>query len=129
MKVLGFILDSRASMLTHVNHVKKKVGARLWTLIHMKRVGIGQKTLVGIYCALIRTVVEYGCQVYACQLTATQSDIIESIQRRAFKIIYGPGVSYTEALTTSSQERLSERRPKICEKLVKKTEENDCYRH
>ena len=129
MKILGFIMDLAASMTEHVKYVIKKAAIRFWTITHLKRVGLKTEALVIIYNSLIRTVVEYAAQVYAYQLTGEQSERIKAIQRRAFKIIFGPGISYRWALELSGEKSLSDRRLEICRKFTLKTVDKPRYKH
>ena len=98
-------MNSSANMSDHVNHIVRKASARFWTIIHLKWMGFSKETLVTVYCSLMRPVIEYAAQVYSYQLTGEQSERLEAIQRRAFKIIFGPGVSYRQALELSQQEK------------------------
>ena len=73
MKILGFVMDSRASMSAHVRHIQKKVDARLWIFVHLKRVSLAHEILTTIYSSMIQPIIEYACQAYSYQLTITQS--------------------------------------------------------
>ena len=114
MKILGFVMDSSASMSEHVKHIIKKVAIQYWTITHLKRIGLAKESFVTVYNSLIRPVIEYAAQVYAYQLTSEQAERIEAIQRRAFKIFFGPGISYRRALEMSGPEKLLDRRLEIC---------------
>ena len=76
--------------------------SRLYALRQLKRAGVVQRDLVSIYCSIIRSPVEYAAPAWS-NLNAGLSNVIESIQRRALKIIY-PSLSYGSALTCSGLE-------------------------
>ena len=53
------------------------------------------------YCSVIRSVLEYACQVFHCNLPLYLSDEIERIQRRALRIIF-PACCYREGLVKAA---------------------------
>jgi hypothetical protein len=98
--------------------IMKKANFRLYALRQLKRAGVGQQDLVSIYCLIIRSSrsrVEYAAQAWSI-LTAGLSNLIESIQRRALKIVY-PSLSYGSALACSGLEILEARRIKLSKQL------------
>ena len=76
--------------------------------------------LVRIYCALIRSVLEYASPVWS-SLTVYLSKHIESIQNKELRIILGANdISYQDALITSSLETLLYLRDMACVRFIKK---------
>jgi hypothetical protein len=65
-----------------------------------------------IYCAIIRSVLEYACAVWHSGFTTAQSLDIERVQKRCLRIIF-PDLSYSDALLISGLERLTARRERI----------------
>jgi hypothetical protein len=59
---------------------------------------------------------EYASPVFHDSLTQYLSDDLESIQRRAMKIIF-PGITYDEALSITNVQRLKTRRQELSNKL------------
>ena len=100
----------------HVGHITKKGFKRLYILRQLKIAGISDKDLVLIYISLIRSVLEYAAPVWA-NLPQYLSDDIESVQRRALKIIF-PDFDYCQALESSKLLQLSNRRDRICESFM-----------
>ena len=49
------------------------------------------------YTTCIRSVLEYACQVFHGGLTKEQSDLLESVQKRALRII-DPDLIYNDAI-------------------------------
>ena len=66
--------------------------------------------------AVVRSVLEYGAQVWNGGLTMEQSEDIERIQKRALRIMY---LKYHEALMESNLKTLTDRRDDMCVQLIK----------
>ena len=60
---------------------------RLYALRTLKKAGVQPSDLVGIYHALIRSVLEYAAPVWS-GLPVYLSEVLEAVQRRAMRIIY-----------------------------------------
>ena len=64
-----------------------------------------------VYVARVRTVVEYGAQVYGCVINATQSEELEQLQAKCLQIALGASSrSYAKNLATLGLETLENRR-------------------
>jgi len=70
----------------------------------LKRAGEMAKDLLKVYLCSVRSVLEYATQVWQ-DIPAYLSDTIESIQRRALRIIF-PNSSYQQALISKSWDTL-----------------------
>ena len=66
----------------------------------------------------IRSRIEYASPAWST-LTQGQSDLIESIQRRALRILL-PEMSYQDALNYTGLKKLSTRRHNSCEQFIRK---------
>jgi hypothetical protein len=115
-KLLGVIISSDLSWEQHVSYILKKVSKRYYIIFQLSRIGIPHHDIILIYCSIIRSLLEYACPVWHSGLTTTLSDDIERVQKRCMRIIY-PDLSYTDALSVSGLETLSERREKITREL------------
>ena len=118
-KLLGLTLNDRLTWEDHINSISKKANVRLHYLRHLKRAGVPCAQLITVYKALVRSVTEYACQVWANSITKQQSYLLEQIQRRALKIML-PDLSYDEALSKTGLHLLYERRMSLCMTLFKK---------
>jgi hypothetical protein len=103
-KLLGVLLREDLSWCDHVDYVIKKANSRLYALRKLKKAGLSDKDLVTIYSSFIRSRIEYTSPAWST-LTQGQSDLIESIQRRALRILL-PKMSYQDALNYTGLKKL-----------------------
>ena len=90
-------------------------------LRRMKILNINPDIIVDFYFKEIRSICEMACQVFHSGLTKNQSRDIESIQKRALKLILGELYSsYEEACALVSAEPLSDRRDSLCLTFIKR---------
>ena len=102
-----------------VNNMVGKSSRRLYMLNRLKRFGLPVEDLVSVYISYVRPVVEYATPVWHGCLTEKQSMKLESIQKRACRIILGAKYnSYTEALELTGLKTLSNRRLQLCTKFT-----------
>ena len=66
-----------------------KASSRLYYMKLLKRSGVCIDDMLHFFTTVIRSLLEYACPVWHNSLTKEQSDRIESIQKRALKIICG----------------------------------------
>ena len=118
-KILGVHLSSDLTWNVHIEYVVKKASKRLYALRSLKKAGVQPRDLVGIYCALIRSVLEYAAPVWS-GLPAYLSDVLEAVQRRAMRIIF-PHADYNTALCSAGLGSLADGRDAIWAKFISKT--------
>ena len=68
--------------------ITSKAARRLYLLSQLKRAGVSPDDLLSFYFSVIRSVLEFSCQLFHRSLTKYLSDDIERIQRRAMRIIF-----------------------------------------
>ncbi len=112
-KLLGVMLSNDLGWEAHVEYICSKSSRRIYFLRLLKRGGATPVEIRDTYVAIIRSVLEYACEVWHTGLGKLQSDSIEDIQKRALKIAY-PQVSYSKALEESGLDTLRQRREDIC---------------
>ena len=115
-KVLGVVISSDLKWSAHIDSIKTKAAKRLYLLRQLKRAGIAHSVLVRFYCSVIRSILEYACQVFHCNLPLYLSEEIERIQRRALRVIFYD-CSYSEGLDNASLTSLHDRRSTLCKEL------------
>ena len=113
-KLLGVIINNSLTWSDHVDYICSKAAKRLYFLRLLKRASIPATDIVHVYCSIIRSLLEYACEVWHPGLTKQQSKKIELIQKRALKIAL-PDLSYTEALLMNNIVTLHDRRKERCE--------------
>ena len=99
-KLLGVIISEDLKWNAHAEYVIAKAAKRLYALRLLKRAGVMPKDILKVYLCNVRSVLEYAAQVWQ-DILAYLSDSIESIQRRAMKIIF-PDSSYENALNQAN---------------------------
>ena len=116
-KLLGIWLDDNLKWNSNTDYIVKKARKRLYFLKVLKRYGAPTQNLLRFYCSVIRSTLEYGDVLWHGGLTIVQSDNIERIQKRAFRIIL-PGVGYLIALDNLNMQSLNKRRENHCVDLI-----------
>ena len=66
----------------------EKVAKWIYCILYPVRAGIKSEDILIIYCSIIRSVLEYACQVWHPGLTKKQSSDIERVQKRCLRLIY-----------------------------------------
>ena len=113
-KLLGVIINSTLTWQDHVDYISSKVGKRLYFIRMLKRAGVSPTDIVAVYVSLVRSVLEYGCEVWHPGLTVKQTDMLELHQKRALRIAFPDTESYTSRLELSGLKSLKHRREDIC---------------
>ena len=91
-KHLGVIFNEKLTWNTHIDNIYSS-GNKKVTLLSKLKYTLDRKTLLTMYCSFVRPSLEYA-NVLWNNCTDADSDRIESIQRRAARIITG-GISRT----------------------------------
>ena len=92
-RFLGITFDERLTFATHINDIKTKYIQRLniIKIISHSSWKLNSKTLLAIYYALVRSVIEY--LAFAVNITsASQKLNLQRIQNRAIKSIFKPSL-------------------------------------
>ena len=67
-------------------------------LRHLKRAGVPASNLVKIYMSLVRPIIDYSSVVYHSLLTKGEENVLEDLQKKALRIVFGFKNSYEECL-------------------------------
>ena len=118
-KVLGITLCDSLKWGQNTKEIVDKACKRLYLLRVLKRAGVPPDHLITIYCALVRSVLEYACQVWSSSVQSHLKQQLECVQKRALRIIF-PGSDYEKALCRGSIPGLSEIRLYLCNKTFEK---------
>ena len=87
-KLLGIVIDRNLKWSSHVDEICTKASRRLHFLKVLKRSAVSVDDLYYFYVSAIRPVLEYACPVWHTSLTKEQTKQLESVQKRALRIIY-----------------------------------------
>ena len=115
-KTLGLTVSNDFKWKMHIDNIISKASKRLHLITQLKRAQVPVKDLIQIYCACIRSTLEYASPVFHNSLPQYLSSDIERIQRRCLRRIF-PESSYEEALELANLETLRNRREAACKKL------------
>ncbi len=118
-KSLGVILSSDLKWNSHIEYIVKKANKKLYPLRVLRRAGVDQKNLLKVYLCSVRPVLEYAVPIWQ-NIPDYLSNEIESVQKRALKIIFPECESYAEALNFAQLPTLTARRVRICQKYMAK---------
>ena len=111
-KLLGLHVTDALKWNIHVSSICSKAAQRLHFLRQLKRSSMSTDDLIYFYQSVIRPVTEYACVVWNSSLTKGQVDQLESIQRRAIRIVFGNDRdAVSDAL--NNMPALSERRDQL----------------
>ena len=118
-KLLGVYVSCDLKWSEHVDAIVSKAASRLHFLNQLKRASAPIRDLLHFYISVLRPVLEYACPVWHSSLTASQSNALESVQKRAISMIYSRA-DYETSLTVASIDTLKDRREKLTERFFKR---------
>ena len=124
LTILGFAFGTRPDASAHVSLIKKKFGARSWIIRQLRQLGVDPETMIKVYTAIIRSVIEYAVPAFHSLLTSEQDNQIERMQKAILKTNYGDSVPYADALERSGLASLRSRREAIIKKFASKALSN-----
>ena len=126
-KILGLNVSDNLKWNYHVSELVKKSSKRLYFLTLLKRAKVGCLELVQFFKSCIRSLIEYACPVYHGGLPTYLWRDLETIQRRAMRIIY-PTESYEDALLLSGLTSLFLLRQQITNKVFLNIMNDDAHK-
>ena len=116
VKLLGIIVTDKVTWNENTTYICSKASKRLYHLKQLRRAGLDSVDLLAFYGSVIRPVLEYACPVWHTSLAVADSVKIESIQRRAMRIIE-PELSYEAACSKHHLEKTSFQRENLSRKF------------
>jgi len=128
-KLLGLKINDKMKWNEHVSAICSKAATRLHFLKLLKRANVSVDDMLHYYQTVIRPVTEYACAVWGSSLTKAQSNQLESIQRRALKIIHNNNIDILNTL--KELPLLSERREILTRSFFAHVflDDNNCLHH
>ena len=124
-KILGIIIQSNLKWDSHVSELVKRCNKKLYMLRCLKRYKLPLCDLITVYCGYIRPILDYGVPVFNGSLTVMNCCSLETIQKRACRIMLGDAyITYKIALEKCTLVTLKDRRKKICTDFASNLESN-----
>ena len=128
-KILGVTITKDLKWNVHIEDIIQRASKRIYLLRQLKKADVESCSLVKFYCACIRSILEYSCQVFHTSLPQYLTEELERIQKRSLRIIF-PDLSYKDAIGKANIGTLFDRRETLCEKLFSQIEvTNDNEKH
>ena len=121
-KLLGVTVTDGLTWNENIAAVCSKAAKRLHFLKLLKRSGMLTDDLLYYYTAVIRPVLEYGCVTWQSSITEEQTHQLDSIQRRAERII---GLNESAGKLTP----LKERRDKLARRFFSSLQQSSSCLH
>ena len=110
LKILGMHFSSKPDVALQVESICRKFRARIWTLRHLYHRGFSQEDLVKVYKSTILPCHDYCSTVYHSSLTLSQTIVLERLQAKALRAIFGYDPSYRELVEKAGLTTLRARR-------------------
>ena len=129
-KLLGVYIDNDLQWNSCIDYIVKKSSKKLYSLRLLKRSVVEPENILKVYLSTIRPVLEYAIQIWQ-SISDYLSDKVESIKRRALRIIYPEAESYGQSLRMAKLETLASRRISLCTKYmnnIKASESHPLYK-
>ncbi|KAK2547644.1 hypothetical protein P5673_032341 [Acropora cervicornis] len=112
-KLLGLTISSDLTWNAHITEKIKKAAKRLYFLIQLKRARVSKNDLCLFYVTCVRSVIDYAAPVFHYSLPAYLMQELESIQKRAMRIICA-GIEYQYALVLVNLPTVTKHHNDIC---------------
>ena len=129
VRLLGILFDERRVWWPHINDIVGRATRKIWMLLRLREVGANHEFLLINYYAHIRSVLEYGAQVWGAVINGLQSKAIENCQMKALQVILGAqSSSYSVNRAKLSVELLSDRREELMTKFAISTFKDPRFR-
>ncbi len=116
------MINNQLTWDNHIDYICGKASHRIYFLCLLRRAAKPPNDIVAVFCSIIRSVLEYRCEVWHPGLTKQQSATIEHLQRCALQIAY-PDLGYKEALEVAGLTTLAQRRQDRCGELFEKMQD------
>ena len=110
LKILGLHFSSKPDMSAQVEAICRKFRSRVWILRHLHHNGFSEEELLRVYKSVILPCHDYCSTVFHSSLTLSQTVILERLQAKALKAIYGYEPSYRVLMEKSGLTTLRARR-------------------
>ncbi|XP_071948970.1 uncharacterized protein [Antedon mediterranea] len=129
MRLLGVIIQSNLKWDLNTQDIVSRASRRLFALCILKKVNVVLDDLITVYTSYIRPILEYACQVWHGAITKKMANSIETIQKRACRIMLGATyISYDNALEVTGLPSLGARRDTLVLSFGRGLLKSNCFR-
>ena len=111
---------------SHVKYICKKSNTGLWMIRRLKKLGASSTLLLDVYNKHVRSLLEYAVPAWGPNITKSNANDLERVQKCALSVIYGQG-SYSLKLKSHDVQSLEERRVKLYTKFAKKSAKHEVF--
>ena len=112
-----------------VEYLINKAASRSFVIRYLAGVQVDKTWLTNVYCSIIRSILEYSSVTFGPMLPAYLSNMLENVQKRCLRSIYGQKLSYQELLDLSGLDSLEQRRARAITKFAQKSANNPQFQH
>ncbi len=116
------MINNQLTWDNHVDYVCGKASRRIYFLCLLRSAAKPPNDIVAVFWSIMRSVLEYSCEVWHPGLTKQHNATIDHLQRRALQIAY-PDLGYKEALEVAWLTTLAQRRQDRCRQLFEKVQD------
>jgi len=92
-KLLDIIINKKCKWSDHINHVYERACKKLYIMRKLRSSGFSRHQLVCMYSTHIRSILEYGCILWAFSINKDLIKRLNSVEQRVLSIIAGRYVS------------------------------------
>ena len=120
-KVLGIILTNDLKWSENTDYLVTKAMKCIWTIRRLKNLKLDREIILDVYNKEMRVILEFGVPIWNGSITLADSDKLESVQKKVFKLILQKEyVNYEQACDLLKVKNLKQRREQLCHKFARK---------
>ena len=120
-KILGLVITDDLKWYQNTKYITERALSKIWTIRRLKNLGLTNDFIFDVYTKEIRSILEFGAPVWTGGLMDADSEKIEKIQKKVFKILLSTNyIDYESACKTLQADTLKDGREKICINLSNK---------
>ena len=119
--MLGFLFSKKPTVHAQIQNIVRKANKRFFVFLKYKRSGISKERLKDAFTFGLRILVP------SLSFTTNKESLLEKVQKRSLRLIYGYEKDYDSLLTESGLENLEWRREVLVNKFRRKTLKNPKY--
>ena len=124
LKLVGFTFGPEPEAVFHIEAIVNMYRRKVLLLFHLNDAGIKGQNLYKLYCAYIRSCIEYLSPVYHSMLHKGQEETLEKLHLYTIRICFGAREDVREVMANKGIETLGERRQRRADSFISKAAAN-----